>query len=58
MLIRIYDWGNYTWDSYNNESQIGLKLDKYNRMEVIDKQLFMLAIIKYGIVYKETKYYT
>jgi len=55
MFIHIYDWGDYTWDSCY-ESEIGLKLVKYGRVEVINKPLFMLAVIKYAIEFKEVKF--
>jgi hypothetical protein len=56
MFIRVYDWGDYTWDRSKNGSYIGLKLAKYSRIEVIDKKVFMLAVLNYGIEFKEVKY--
>ena len=61
MKIEIYGngWGTYnTIDS--NMQDIGLKYSIAKRMagtnfEVIDKNLFFLSVIKYGITFNEAK---
>jgi hypothetical protein len=56
MFIHVYDWGRCHWDVYRDEPEIGLRLARYGRVEVTDKHVFMLAVIKYGIEFKEVKY--
>jgi hypothetical protein len=61
MFVRIYDWGHGSYINYKNDLEIGLKYADHPHngyrgilfYEVMDKRLFMLAIIKHGINYKE-----
>jgi hypothetical protein len=49
---------NLAWvDFYSGGEPIGVEY-RYEKdiYEVTDKQLFMLAVIKYGIEFKEVKY--
>lgn len=67
MLIKILSWGSKDWE-YNhrtyNMTEITSKLSKmgleykgyagiYGIHNVTDNQLFMLSVIKYGIVFEE-----
>ena len=57
MFIRITSWGHYRDALFS--SQLGLKmiepicLDNARNYTVINEQLFMLTIIKYGIEFEE-----
>ena len=57
MYIRITDWGSCFFESIEHDSDIGLLFagDKsnMNSYKVIDKPLFMLAVIKHGIKFKK-----
>lgn len=53
MTVFIYDWGRGTHDDYEYDMNLGLEYNLLNTYEVIDKPLFMLAVIKLGIRYKE-----
>lgn len=59
MFIRITDWGNGSYDDIEYDTDIGLRFvgDKsnMNSYKVINKQLFMLAVLKYDIKFKEVK---
>jgi hypothetical protein len=66
MKIVIKDWGN-GWNTYEqlisiegldlhaSFKKLGLRSITQYSYEVIDKQLFMLAVIRHGIVYGEVK---
>jgi hypothetical protein len=56
MFIRVYDWGRCHWDNYRNEAEVGLRFASYGRIEVTNKKVFMLAVLNYGIEFKEVKY--
>jgi hypothetical protein len=57
MIIRITSWGHYRDALFS--SQLGLKmiepicLGNARNYTIIDKQLFMLSVIKYGMVFEE-----
>jgi hypothetical protein len=58
MRICVYKWGGY--DYTPNDPNLGLKYDDHPSngyrgivFEVKDKHIFMLAVIKYGIEFKE-----
>ena len=57
MTVFIYDWGRGTHDDYEYDMNLGLEYARgrnlLNTYEVIDKKLFMLAVIKLGIQFKE-----
>jgi hypothetical protein len=61
MFVRIYDWGHGSYSNYKNDSELGLRYaDHPNNgyrgilfYEVMDERLFLLAIIKHAINYKE-----
>jgi hypothetical protein len=57
MIIIIKDTKKWTWEDWcNKEKLVGLKaILGINVYEVINKQLFFLAVIKYGIIYEELK---
>ena len=56
MYIKITDWGHYR--DYLFSSQLGLKMiepiciENARNYTIIDKQLFMLTVIKYGLVFE------
>lgn len=63
MIVNIYDWGHGSYDDYKYDWHLGLKYDPdisktyiANLYEVIDKQVFMLAIIKHGLKYTVLKH--
>jgi hypothetical protein len=57
MFIRITDWGNGSHSLFS--SQLGLRmiepicLDNAHNYIIINKPLFMLSVIKYGIRFDE-----
>jgi hypothetical protein len=55
MIVHIHDWGRGYHDDYKYDSNLGLRYIINLGYEVIDKQVFMLAIIKHGIQFKEIK---
>jgi hypothetical protein len=60
MTIYIYDWGRGTYDDYKYLYTSGLiyanDRNVLNAYEVIDEKLFMLAVIKLGIQFKEIEF--
>jgi hypothetical protein len=60
MTIYIYDWGRGTFDDYKYLYTSGLNYSNHmnipNAYEVIDEKLFMLAVIKLGIQFKEIEF--
>jgi len=62
MRIMLIDWGtlnglNGSFHNYTDDAEIGLHYISLSKThyDVIDKQLFMLAVIKYGIKFEEIK---
>ena len=60
MTIYIYDWGRGTHADYKYLYTSGLnysnRMNIPNAYEVIDEKLFMLAVIKLGIQFKEIEF--
>jgi hypothetical protein len=60
IVIKHKDWGSarepchadFFYEDFMKVS-FGLEYISFTRYEVIDKPLFMLAVIKYGIVFEE-----
>jgi len=59
MIIRITSWGIGSYDDIKYDSDIGLLFagdnSNYNYYKVSNKQLFMLAVLKYGIEFTEVQ---
>ena len=57
MTVYIYDWGHGSHDDYEYDMNLGLEYARdrniLNAYVVIDEKLFMLAVIKLGIQFKE-----